>query len=206
MATAGVSSQRHLDGTMNAFNHATQALKAKRERAASLLAQLGGDPNISIDTHPEVQQAKANLHLAELNLSYTAVTAPMNGIVTKVDQLQVGDYVRAGEALWSLISTEDVWVEANFKETEITYMRPGQSVKMVIDAYRQKALSEKILSISPGTGSTFSLLPPENATGNWIKIVQRVPVRISLHDPALRGRLRSGLSVYVTVDTEHRRL
>lgn len=208
MATAGVSSQRHLDRAKNSFNQANQVFKSLQEKEAGLLAQLNHNPNISVDKHPVVKQAKANLRLARLNLSYTVVTAPSSGVVTKVNQLQVGDYVRAGEPVWSLISRDDVWVQANFKETQTTYIQAGQNVTVFIDALPQKKLSETVVSISPGTGSTFSLLPPENATGNWVKIVQRIPVRISLHSPELKGKLRSGMSGEVTVDTgkEHRHL
>ena len=152
-----------------------------------------------------VQHAQAALDRAELNLSYTDIRAPENGIVTKVDQLQVGNYVTAGTQLFSLMSTDRVWVEANFKETELTHMRPGQEATVEIDTYPDVAFSAKVESLSPGTGLTFSLLPAENATGNWVKVVQRLPVRLHLERFDPNAPLQAGLSATVEVDTRHRR-
>ena len=140
--------------------------------------------------------------MPRLNLSYTTVYAPIDGIVTKVEELQVGDYVTKAAPLFALVSNTDVWVEANFKETDLTHMRPGQKASIEVDAYSRKKLSGKVASLSPGTGSSFSLIPPENATGNWVKIVQRLPVRIVL-DNAADVPLQAGLSVTAVVDTEH---
>jgi membrane fusion protein (multidrug efflux system) len=152
-----------------------------------------------------VQHAQAALDRAELNLSYTDIHAPENGVVTKVDQLQVGDYVNAGTPLFSLMSTDRVWVEANFKETELTHMRPGQEATVEIDTYPDAVFRAKVESLSPGTGLTFSLLPPENATGNWVKVVQRLPVRLALDHFDHNTPLHAGLSATVEVDTRHRR-
>jgi hypothetical protein len=129
------------------------------------------------------------------------VKAPADGIVTKVEQLQVGDYIAASVPVFALVSTHDVWVEANFKEAQLDRMRAGQPATVEIDRIRGKRFSARVASVSPGTGSQFSMLPPENATGNWVKVVQRVPVRLQLDhlDPGLL--LQSGLSASVTVDT-----
>ncbi len=109
--------------------------------------------------------------------------------MAKVEQLQVGDYITAATPVFSLISNHDVWVEANFKEDELTYMRPGQPAEVRIDAYPGRRFKAHVASLSPGTGAQFSLLPPENATGNWVKVVQRVPVRLQmLTSQDLRGR------------------
>jgi membrane fusion protein (multidrug efflux system) len=133
------------------------------------------------------------------------IKAPENGIVTKVEQLQVGDYVTASTPLFSLMSTDRVWVEANFKETELTHMRPGQKATVAIDTYPDIVFPAKVESLSPGTGLTFSLLPAENATGNWVKVVQRLPVRLSIDQLDSEAPLHAGLSATVEVDTEHRR-
>jgi membrane fusion protein (multidrug efflux system) len=152
-----------------------------------------------------VQHAQAALDRAELNLSYTEIRAPESGIVTKVDQLQVGDYVNASTPLFSLMSIDRIWVEANFKETELTHMRPGQEATVEIDTYPDVVFHAKIESLSPGTGLTFALLPAENATGNWVKVVQRLPVRLRLEGLNPSAPLHAGLSATVEVDTRHRR-
>jgi len=206
LAASGISSQMQLNKATNVFNNAEQQLAAAKHQLASVLAQLSGNPDIPIDQHPLVQKAETDLEHAKLNLSYTVVTAPIDGIVTKVEQLQNGDYIRPGTPVFSLISDKDIWIEANFKETQLTNMRPGQKVTIEIDAYPGKKFSGHVESTSPGTGAVFSLLPPENATGNWVKIVQRLPVRITIDNPDPALFLHSGLSVTVTVDTEHHRL
>jgi membrane fusion protein (multidrug efflux system) len=148
-----------------------------------------------------VQRARAALDRAELELSYTVVRAPEDGVVTKVEQLQPGDAVSRSTPLFSLVSATRLWVEANFKETELTHMRHGVDATVVVDAYPDLVLRARIESLSPGTGSTFALLPPENATGNWVKVVQRLPVRLALLDPRPNAPLHAGLSATVEVDT-----
>jgi membrane fusion protein, multidrug efflux system len=204
LAGAGISSQAQLDKATQMLHAAQQEQAAQQQAADTALANLGGNPAIDIDDHPLVREAQAKLDRARLNLSYTAVYAPIDGIVTKVEHLQVGDYVTKGMPLFAIVSGTDLWVEANFKETALTYMRPGQKARIAVDAFPGKELSGEIASLSPGTGSSFSLLPPENATGNWVKIVQRVPVRIAI-DSAAGVTLRAGMSVTAVVDTEHRR-
>jgi membrane fusion protein (multidrug efflux system) len=206
LATSGISSQMQLNHATNSFNNAKQQLAAAQQQLANILASLSNNANIAVDEHPLVEQAQAQLNKATLNLSYTTIIAPMDGIVTKVEQLQKGDYINTGAPVFSLISNKDIWIEANFKETQITYMRPGQKATAEIDAYPNKEFTGHVVSTSPGTGSSFSLLPPENATGNWVKIVQRVPVRISIDTNKDSALLGAGLSVSVTVDTQHRRL
>lgn len=206
LAASGISSQSELNKATNALGNAAQQLSAARQQMANALAGLDNNFHITVDEHPLVQQAKAQLSQAKLNLSYTAIKAPIDGIVTKVEQVQLGDYIHAGAAVFALISNNDIWVEANLKETQITHVRPGQSATIVIDAYSNKKVSGYVVSTNPGTGSTFSLLPPENATGNWVKITQRVPVRIAIIDMETMPFLKSGLSATITVDTQHRRI
>jgi membrane fusion protein, multidrug efflux system len=205
LLTSGTASQQQFDQARQAYENGRQQLASKQQDVAVALANIGGDPDIPLDQHPMVQHAQAALDRAELNLSYTEVRAPENGIVTKVDQLQVGNYVTAGMPLFSLMSTDRVWVEANFKETELTHMRPGQEATVEVDTYPDVVYRAKVESLSPGTGLTFSLLPAENATGNWVKVVQRLPVRLSLDRFDPNELLHAGLSATVEVDTRHRR-
>src|ERR1043166_5059061 len=166
---------------------------------------LGCDATADLDNHPAVLEAKAALDKAELELSYTRIVAPDDGIVTKVEQLQVGDYINAASPVFALLSTHDVWIEANFKEDQLTHMRPGQPATIEIDSYPGRVFHAHVESVAPGTGSQFSALPAENATGNWVKVVQRLPVRLTLDDVDASTPLRSGLSATAKGDTEHSR-
>lgn len=201
MQSAGLASQIELDKATHNAELAQQHFIATQKQQAYVLAQLNGDPTIAANQLPSVQVAMAALQQAKLNLSYTQIKAPTAGIVTKVESLQIGDYVQIGTPVFALISTHDVWVEANFKETQITNVHPGEKVTMTLDAYPDKTWLGHVDSISPGTGTVFSLLPSENATGNWVKIVQRVPIRIAFDDID-HPLLSSGLSVNVTVETK----
>jgi membrane fusion protein (multidrug efflux system) len=190
------------DQVQNAMQVAHQKVMSAQSDLANMLAQLGGDPNLPVNDHPTVQKAQAALDKAEYDLERTVVRAPEAGIVTKVDQLQVGSYVTAAAPVFPMVS-DRVWVEANFKETELTHMRPGQMATVEIDTYPDAVLQARVESLSPGTGLTFSLLPAENATGNWVKVVQRLPVRLSLIKPPADLPLHAGLSATVEVDTHH---
>jgi membrane fusion protein (multidrug efflux system) len=204
LAASGVAARATYDQVQNALQTAEHKVTSTQSDANNILAQLGGDPDIATNEHPTVQRAQAALEKAELDLSYAVVKAPENGIVTKVEQLQVGSYVTASTPVFSMMS-DRIWVEANFKETELTHMRPGQDATVDIDTYPDAQCRGKVLSLSPGTGLSFSLLPPENATGNWVKVVQRLPVRLSLDNVDAETPLQAGLSVTVEVDTHYRR-
>jgi membrane fusion protein, multidrug efflux system len=187
-------------------------LKVARQRIASIEQQisntivaLNGDPDIDVNRHPTVRAAKAQLDRARLDLSYATVTAPDDGVVAKVDDLQVGNFVNPGAAVFSLLSSRRIWVEANFRETGLTHMRPGQEATISVDAYPDRPFRAHIVSMSPGTGSDFSVLPPENATGNWVKVVQRLPVRLEFDDIDPDRPLFSGISVTARVDTGYHR-
>ncbi|SMQ23205.1 membrane fusion protein, multidrug efflux system [Pseudomonas helmanticensis] len=193
------------------YERAETDLKVSRQRIASVEQQiastvvaLNGNPDIAIDRHPTVREAKAQLDEAQLYLSYATVTAPADGIVAKVDDLQVGNYLNNGGAAFALISDREIWVEANFRETQLTHMRPGQSATITLDTYPDRPLPAHVISMSPGAGADFALLPPENATGNWVKVVQRVPVRLELDETDPTLPLFSGTSATVKVDTGHR--
>jgi membrane fusion protein (multidrug efflux system) len=193
------------------FERAETNLKVSRQRISSIEQQiantivaLDGDPDIDVNRHPTVRAAKAQLDRARLDLSYATVTAPEDGVVTRVDDLQIGGFVNAGAPVFSLLSSRRIWIEANFRETGLTHMRTGQEATIDVDAYPDRRFRAHIVSMSPGTGSDFSVLPPENATGNWVKVVQRLPVRLEFDDVDASRPLFSGISVTARVDTGYR--
>lgn len=202
---ASIASQSAVDRATHALEAAGGTLAAARQQAGAVLAQLGGMADIASEDHPAVRQAQAALDAARLDLSYATITAPADGVVTRVENLQVGNFVAAHTPVFALVATGQVWVEANFKEDQLTHMRPGQEAIVTIDSYPGRRFHGRVASLSPGTGSQFSLLPPENATGNWVKVVQRVPVRIELTDADPEVALHAGLSAHVDVDTRWQR-
>jgi membrane fusion protein (multidrug efflux system) len=204
LLASGVASQAQFDQAAHALDAARQQVANVQQQIGVALANLGGDPNIAPERHPLVAQAQAALDRGQLNLSYTVIKAPTDGVVAKVEQLQVGDIIAASAPVFALVSTRDVWIEANFKEVQLARMRPGQSATIEIDRYPGRRFSAVVTSVSPSTGSQFSLLPPENATGNWVKVVQRVPVRLQLTQVDAGFLLQAGLSADVTVDTHSR--
>jgi membrane fusion protein (multidrug efflux system) len=202
LLVSGIASQAQFDQAAHALDAARQQVANVQQQIGVALANLGGDPNIRPERHPLVEQAQAALDRAQLNLSYTVISAPTDGVVAKVEQLQVGDTIAASTPVFAQVSTRDVWIEANFKEVQLARMLPGQAATVEIDRYPGIRFSAEVMSVSPGTGSQFSMLPPENATGNWVKVVQRVPVRLQLTHVDARFLLQAGLSANVTVDTQ----
>ncbi len=196
----GVASRSTFDEARNELHSAQQSLAQAEQQVESARAALGGDPSIATDDHPNVKAAIATRDQAALDLQRTTVHAPSDGMISQSAQLLVGRYVTTGSSLLSLVDTESSWVEANFKETDLTYMVKGQDAEVTLDTYPDHAITAHVESIGAGTGSDFSILPAQNATGNWVKVVQRVPVRLRLDTP--KGvALRSGLSATVDVDT-----
>jgi membrane fusion protein, multidrug efflux system len=193
------------DRTETDLKVARQHVASIEQQIANTVVALNGDPNIEMDRHPTVRAAKAQLDRARLDLSYATVTASDDGIVTRVDDLQVGDFVNPGAAVFSQLSSRRIWIEANFRETGLTHLRPGQEGTIDVDAYPDHTFKAHIVSMSPGTGSDFAVLPPENATGNWVKVVQRLPVRLELDEVDPNRPLFSGISVTARVDTGYRR-
>jgi membrane fusion protein, multidrug efflux system len=202
LLSSGISSQSQVDRAVHARDAASQAVAAAQQEIASTVANLGGDASIDPVNHPSVKQAQAELDRAELDLSYATVFAPDDGVVTQVERLHVGDYVNAASPVFALIATHDLWVEANFKEVQLSKMREGQPATVRIDTYGDRTFKGHVVSLSPGTGAQFSVLPAQNATGNWVKVVQRLAVRVEIDDADRDHPLYAGLSATVKVDTE----
>lgn len=197
----GISSQSQVDQAMLAVRTASDGIASAQAHAAAIAAKM---PAGSATAQPASRRAAAAVQTARIALENTVVRAAQDGIVTKVNQVQVGSYVTAGKPLFALTGTR-FWVEANFKENQLRYMRLGQPVTIHIDAFPDEELTGKIASFSPGTGNSFSVLPAENATGNWVKVTQRLPVEIAVDRLPKDLPLHAGLSVEVTVDTGHQR-
>ncbi|NML91803.1 HlyD family secretion protein [Sphingobium sp. TB-6] len=200
----GISSQNQYDQAVLAAQTARQQIQTSVQQNAGVAATLTGSINAPTERQPGVQRAQAALERARLNLGYTVVRAAQDGIVTKVNQLQVGSYVAASKPVFTLAGTK-LWVEGNFKEDQLAHMRVGQRATFRVDAFPDLKLTGRLASFSPGTGNSFSLLPAENATGNWVKVVQRLPVEFSIDQLPKDVPLHAGLSVEVTVDTGYKR-
>jgi len=201
LLASGISSQSQVDRASHARDAAAQQVAATQQELSGVVANLGGDPSIDPTKHPAVEQAQAELDRALLDLSYTTIKAPDDGIVAQVEKLQVGDYVNAATPVFALVSTHNLWIEANFKEVQLAKMRAGQPATVRIDTYGDRTFKAHVASLSPGTGAQFSVLPAQNATGNWVKVVQRLAVRIEIDDADRQHPLFSGLSATVKVDT-----
>ena len=182
-----------------------QGAESAKVAAEVQLARLGGDAQAEVTTMPTYKQADALLDEAKRQLEHATVRAPMEGVVTGVSNLQPGVYLAASSAAFGLVSTENVWVEANPKETELTWVRPGNKVDVTVDTYPGRVWHGTVDSIAPSSGSEFSILPAQNSSGNWVKVVQRIPLRIRIDHPAGDMPLRSGMSVVAEIDTEHAR-
>jgi len=200
---ADLGTRQDLDTARFNRDTAKQQIEVARQQAASLLARLNGNADIPVGEHPRYLEASAELAQAELNLEHTIIRAPIGGVVT--NRPEPGDYVEQGVPVLAVVADTDLWIEANFKETQLTHVREGQSAEVRIDAYPGKLWHGSVQNISEATGAEFALLPPQNATGNWVKIVQRIPVRIAIEDTSDLPPLRLGMSSTVTVDTGYTR-
>ena len=199
-------SQLDLDNASTALVTASAQYQLLQQKIATAKAQLLGNPELPLAEFPPYAQAKAALDQAQRNLDHTVMRAPMAGIATQVEQIQLGRFVTAGMAVFSIIDTSNPWVDANPKESDFTHVATGQPVTIEVDAFPNHVFKGTIGSLSPGTGAQFAILPPQNASGNFVKVVQRVPVRIYFdkNDKFVR-KLKAGMSVYATIDTNHRR-
>jgi membrane fusion protein (multidrug efflux system) len=205
LVSSSVVSRAVFDQAQHDLVAARQKVIVAQAQAAAMLAQLGENPNQPIEQNPFYLQAKAAVDNAERDLNDTVVRAPFDGVVTNVDALQAGGYLPASQAAFSLISDANMWVAASPKETELTYVKPGQTAIVTVDTYPGVEWKGTVESISPASGASFSLLPAQNTTGNWVKVVQRIPMRIHLDLPSDKPPLRVGMSVVVEVDTSHAR-
>lgn len=203
---SGTATQAVYDQASYTLQNDKSKLAALREQSQVQLAKLGGDPDIVVTQHPQYLQAKAQVDEAQRQLDHTVITAPFAGVVTDVPSIAPGKYLAASTTAFFLVDTEHVWVDATPKETELTYVRPGQPVTVTVDTYPDLEWHGVVESVSPAAAQEFALLPAQNTSGNWVKVVQRVPmrVRIDTGDKNLPP-LRAGLSVIVDVDTGHAR-
>ena len=189
------------DSNMAAARDRIGVLQQKIER---IKASLSGDPDLPIEQQSLVREKIATRDRAKLELERATVLAPVGGVAVNVKLLQ-GEQVRAATPLFAIVSETRPWVEANFKETELTYVRPGQNATIVLDIYPDVTWEAEVESISPATGAEFALLPPQNASGNWVKVVQRLPVRLRLMQRPNELPLRAGMTATVKVDTKRER-
>ena len=205
-----VSSQAGSQADLDTAQAAVVTAKLQAEYAVqqrdTTLTQLLGNPDLPLEQFPEYAQAKAALDNAQRDFDHTIVRAPMTGTATQVDHIELGRFVAAGTPVLSVIDDQVPWVDANPKETDITYLRVGQKATLDVDSFPDRTFTGTVVAVSPGTGAQFSILPPQNATGNWVKVVQRVPVRIAFDKNEDTRLLRSGMSVNVEIDTGHSRL
>lgn len=171
-----------------------------REEIAEVLTALAGDPDLPVEAHSGVLKAQAELAQAQLDLQLATVRAPSAAIAANV-RLQAGEYVEDGDAVLSLVSARGFWIEANLKETDLTHLKVGQSAELSVDAYPDVKWSAEVASLAPATGAEYALLPPQNASGNWVKVVQRIPVRLRIIPQDDAPDLRAGMSVAVAIDT-----
>jgi membrane fusion protein (multidrug efflux system) len=203
LARTRVASEARLDEARHAVEAASASAGRMQAELDQIVAELDGDPSISPERHSRFLAAQAERDRAALDLRRTVVQAPSSGVISGADNLRPGTHVDAGRTALSLVADSDLWIDANFKETDLTWVRPGQPVTIEVDTYPSREWHGAVASISPATGAEFSLLPPQNATGNWVKVVQRIPVRIEIQDGGGDQRLRAGMSTTVDINTGH---
>jgi membrane fusion protein (multidrug efflux system) len=193
------------DAARNTLQGSQQKLASLQQQQTGIAANLNGDPDAPIENHPKYKDAVATRDEAKRQLTHTEVRAPFAGIVTNVPSLQPGQYLAAAATAFNIVSTDRVWVQASPKETELTYVRPGQEATVEVDSYPDQKWAGTVDSISPASASSFSLLPAENTSGNWVKVVQRIPMRVSVANAPGKPQLRVGMSVELSVETAHER-
>lgn len=205
------TSKQNYDQASTTLAAAKSTLDSLKQQAAVQLAKLGGNLDIPVEQQPQYQQAKAALDEAKRQLEHTIVRAPFDGMVTAVSSLQPGAVIISAMAAFmptsavGLVSTTDVWVDADFKETDLTWVQPGDPVDVKIDTYPGHTWHGSVAAVAPATGSEFSVLPAQNSSGNWVKVTQRITVKVKLDQKADDPPLRAGMSANVDIDTGHHR-
>jgi len=205
LMTNRTGSQFDLDGSNGAYVVAQTQVEQMSQQQQGIRNQLLGDPDLPLEKFPPYLMAKAQLEQAQNDLKNTQLKAPIAGIATQVDNIQLGRYVTSGTPVFSVIDDSHPWVDANPKETDFTYVTIGQRVDIVVDSFPNQVLKGTVSSLSPGTGAQFAILPPQNASGNWVKVVQRVPLRITFDGNQDTRNLRAGMSANVWIDTKRGR-
>jgi len=200
----GLSSEEKHDEAKHDLEAARREVQIIQQRVQRVLAQLAGNENLPVEQHPRYLTAQTTYDQAVVDLKATTIRAPASGIVSNM-KLQVGEYTQAGKPIFSLIENQPIWVEANLKETQLTHILPGQQATIVADAYPNKTWDSVVSSIAPATGAEFSILPPQNASGNWVKVVQRIPINLVITDQTNGPQLRAGMTVSVRIDTRRKR-
>ena len=201
----GAAPRATLDAAIRDLQTAKANLASLQREAAAALAQLGGNPDMPVDQQASVKQAQAAVDTAARNQRLTSIVAPFDGIPNNVESIAVGAFLTAGQSAFPLVSTHDLYIEANIRETDLTYVREDNPARVTIDAYPDTSVAARVTTLAPASGSIFALLPPQNATGNWVKVVQRIPVRLSFGQVPDGLALRAGMSVKISIDTGHRR-
>lgn len=193
-------SQSQVDTATQKLNQAQSQVQEVDQQLASLKAKLGGGPDVPVEQNPSYQAAQAKLDQAQYNLDHTKIVAPFDGVLGGSTPM-VGQHVQSGLPVFKLARKNAVWVQANLKETDLTNVRAGQNATVTVDSYPDVTWKARVQSLSPATGSEFALIPPQNASGNWVKVVQRIPIKLVLLDTAGKPRLRAGMSSEVSIDT-----
>jgi membrane fusion protein (multidrug efflux system) len=206
LSSEHVVSDQILDTARRNLQNAQQKQASLTQQLAAVAANLNGGPNFPIEQHPQYRDAVAERDEAARQLDHTVVKAAFAGIVTNVPAIASGKYLQASTTAFYLVATDHVWVDSNPKETELTYVRPGQPAAVTVDTYPDTQWKGTVESVSPAAAQEFSLLPAQNTSGNWVKVVQRIPMRIRVDTSDVNlPPLRAGMSVEVDVDTGHRR-
>jgi membrane fusion protein (multidrug efflux system) len=206
LVKSNAGSQLDLDNSATSMVTARAQLELIKQQISTARNQLLGNPDLPLEEFPPYALAKAALDQAQRNLDNTVLRAPIDGTAAQVDNIQLGRFVAAGTPILSVMDDAKPWVDANPKESDFTYVTVGEPVTVEIDAFPDHVFKGTVGSLSPGTGAQFAILPPQNATGNFVKVVQRVPVRITLDpDDKMVRKLKAGMSSYVSIDTGHRR-